>query len=593
MPYVVDNPDWYVLELKDGFGSHLNCYKANLLRAEHKILSLKEEGDSSHINQAYDKLAAKSDKNVQRTALSWLRKERRYNSNIIDQYGLIACGLAAVRHTGRHPEIWVDSFVATNTHPTRQISFEDWCVKIAPHLQASDSFHLIKQNAEIDEYTLLPAFWQAMAPEDKKLAVEIVRKHGDNAWDLNCCRELIRSLSLTMSELSALQPCIFCAMDNPTHLDRGLDEEEDGVDEVVQPDEVIAAEAARKKAHHGLDLFVRAPEGLTGIKLFDHMCNFRQRSYAHKEKDHKISDHLDCQPRTSHQHDLMKIDYHLRMQGTIMGDVMEGVPLEKAAQVRLDNLGQVKSRSQFINDPRRLNALRDRLELLRSLGRAEELAQMEEKEKTANEAADLRFILRPAIQMYLGGETSKRTFTKNHAKSILLIVFNAKPSKTAKKQHMIDSIAQENEKHPGLLQDVLDSADDNVFVPELPPLDVTSPSTADNQLPSDSPIEPPAAAAATSLAPWLYNRCVSTVEKMQTTKTPLDVALMVLQVLDAISKLDEEDAHLHNYQLAFFNAMSRFGGGCDVDFNMDMADNVDRMLNDTSLTESALRALAN
>jgi hypothetical protein len=42
----------YILELLGGFGSHTNSLEANKLRAKYKALSLKEEADSSHINQA-------------------------------------------------------------------------------------------------------------------------------------------------------------------------------------------------------------------------------------------------------------------------------------------------------------------------------------------------------------------------------------------------------------------------------------------------------------------------------------------------------------------------------------------------------------
>jgi hypothetical protein len=40
---------------------------------------------------------------------------------------------------------------------------------------------------EIDEYTLLPALWQAMSPVDKKTAATIVQRFTNNAWGLDCC----------------------------------------------------------------------------------------------------------------------------------------------------------------------------------------------------------------------------------------------------------------------------------------------------------------------------------------------------------------------------------------------------------------------
>jgi hypothetical protein len=56
------NPQWWVLEVFDGFGPHVSSYKAMKMRYDNKILSLKEEGDSSHCNQAYDKFVTLCDK---------------------------------------------------------------------------------------------------------------------------------------------------------------------------------------------------------------------------------------------------------------------------------------------------------------------------------------------------------------------------------------------------------------------------------------------------------------------------------------------------------------------------------------------------
>ena len=51
-----------MVEILDGFGAHMNNLCANQERSENKILILKYEGDSSQVNQAYDKEAAKSNK---------------------------------------------------------------------------------------------------------------------------------------------------------------------------------------------------------------------------------------------------------------------------------------------------------------------------------------------------------------------------------------------------------------------------------------------------------------------------------------------------------------------------------------------------
>ena len=44
-----------MLEISDGFGAHILLLPAMKERFDDNIISLKEEGDSSHVNQKYDK----------------------------------------------------------------------------------------------------------------------------------------------------------------------------------------------------------------------------------------------------------------------------------------------------------------------------------------------------------------------------------------------------------------------------------------------------------------------------------------------------------------------------------------------------------
>ena len=62
LPIIRDNPQWYCVDIFDGFAAHLSNYDALKMRADALIILIKEEGDSSSINQAYDKLVARSDK---------------------------------------------------------------------------------------------------------------------------------------------------------------------------------------------------------------------------------------------------------------------------------------------------------------------------------------------------------------------------------------------------------------------------------------------------------------------------------------------------------------------------------------------------
>jgi hypothetical protein len=56
MPVISSMPEWWCLKIIDGFGPHTSSEKAMQIYAEHKILLLKEEGDSSHVNQSYDQV---------------------------------------------------------------------------------------------------------------------------------------------------------------------------------------------------------------------------------------------------------------------------------------------------------------------------------------------------------------------------------------------------------------------------------------------------------------------------------------------------------------------------------------------------------
>jgi hypothetical protein len=299
LPVICDNPQWWMIEIFDGFGVHLNNLSLMKKRADAKILSIKEEGDSSSYNQAYDKHVAKSDKHPMRHSLTFLWSMKNRNSNLVDQWDLIHCGLASIQYSDRNRGVWISSFVSVNFHPMRQITYAEWCKNLESFMQAADSFNLIMQSEQTDKYTLLPLLWQVMPPVDKKTAVAIVEHFGEDARSVECCGELIKALKICLADLTLLQPCIFLAIDNPLHLDRGLEEVIDKIT-VNAPNADVSAIAAIEtvcnKANTGLKMMQHNPDGLTGIELFEHQVRFRQRDFSKKEGQHKISDYLVISP---------------------------------------------------------------------------------------------------------------------------------------------------------------------------------------------------------------------------------------------------------------------------------------------------------
>ena len=62
MPVIKDHPSWLLVFILDGFVCHFASPKALSIFYKHNILLVKEEGDTSHVNQIYDQEVAKHDK---------------------------------------------------------------------------------------------------------------------------------------------------------------------------------------------------------------------------------------------------------------------------------------------------------------------------------------------------------------------------------------------------------------------------------------------------------------------------------------------------------------------------------------------------
>jgi hypothetical protein len=88
MKVIRDHPEWWVAISCNGFGSHVNVHLAQDIFSHSKILVVKEEGDTLHVNQVYDQSVAKQDKLLMQQNLELARKS--LGKTWIDQYYLIA-----------------------------------------------------------------------------------------------------------------------------------------------------------------------------------------------------------------------------------------------------------------------------------------------------------------------------------------------------------------------------------------------------------------------------------------------------------------------------------------------------------------------
>ena len=117
MPVIQDNPEWWVLDILDGYGSHFSSPEALSIYWALKIRQAKEEGHTSHACQFYDQEPAKKDKVVLRSGTAMLRQAASVSKGVVNQWGLVAVGLMAVRSGTKDPQMWIDAAKKANLHP--------------------------------------------------------------------------------------------------------------------------------------------------------------------------------------------------------------------------------------------------------------------------------------------------------------------------------------------------------------------------------------------------------------------------------------------------------------------------------------------
>ena len=265
----------------------------------------------------------------------------------------------------------------------------------------------------------------------------------------------------------------FC-MEDPSHLDRGVEEDSPVPDEI--PAEIAAAEAVRKDATHDLSYYRLRPSTKKGVHLLDHMYEHGQRAYKNKPNEYGVSKHLDVAIRTPHQRVLNEVDYRQQIMATIMEDVDAGISRKQAVKTRLNQLGQVGGQSAFINDPETNELQRFRLNLMLSQADAEEQGKREKRQRKKAAQSDLESIFPEALHRYIGGDVG-RGLTKVKIEAILSIVFaEIMPAAKNNKPDMLEKLQELASESPYKISEAEEAFPyDPSAPPELPPVAAKSP----------------------------------------------------------------------------------------------------------------------
>ena len=105
MPIICEHPNWWVVSLlMASVVMLMSLSEALKVFHEHKIFVVKEEGDTSAVNQPYDQSVAKAEKANIRDLLDQIR----FKLGVIDQWDLIGICCNALKKVGK--DAWISSF---------------------------------------------------------------------------------------------------------------------------------------------------------------------------------------------------------------------------------------------------------------------------------------------------------------------------------------------------------------------------------------------------------------------------------------------------------------------------------------------------
>lgn len=371
---VRDHPDWWLLLSGDGFHAHKFTLAAQALFHELKMLHQIEEGDSSHVNQAFDRDVAKFGKATARETLPIVIRHKVFGpSEHLDQWALLVIAAHAVRELAKEPDIWVRSFKATNMHPDFRLSFDDWMIKISDFVTRGGKY---EDEGEISAASLLPDWYRNWPDSRKQAAKKLIDEKG---WGcVEVLRELCELTSLTPADVAKYQTCYFVECRR-------------GEAACTDPPQRPTSGKVVVDPNRSLLSFQLKPEGLKGLELFKHLCRFRSRRDDPPKMKYDLGgDYLDLDIKQEQFALLQPTAADLSI-GQIMRDCASSSASQKMPERKLNVLGEINAYSVMANDPERMARMKSHLELAATINSykhqkaAEATAKHAEKDKALKE----------------------------------------------------------------------------------------------------------------------------------------------------------------------------------------------------------------
>jgi len=395
---IKDHADWWMTLTCDGFSSH-TIDRANEIFSEHKIQMVKEEGDTSQVNQSYDQNVAKKDKSLMRMNLEAVR--RPLGTKKIDQWTLIALAIEAQRMITVSD--WRKAHMRVNTCPSTRLGFEGWIRELGRRgvLLSGEKFYTKRTSL----FDAMPACWVKLSVEQRHEVLTIIQ----NVYDLaEMCddkpewtKEVVVGLAryVKLEEVYKLRACYLVSKQDPSVIvhDDGTVKSKPAAVAAVDSTLPVVAQKAQAEANGSTarDFFHWQPKNLmqeymldkknpaAQSKLFHHMTNYAAQMMWDSKKKLQPSAYLDAN-MSEDQTELLQPSYKNTLQGFIMYDVKGKGAQNKLAKRRLDMIsGNVSSYSRCLNDPKRLKQIKEMNQLAATV--ASVTAEMEEEKRAQAE----------------------------------------------------------------------------------------------------------------------------------------------------------------------------------------------------------------
>ena len=411
MEVIRDHPDkWVVLSL-DGFGSHLDP-DSLIVFTQHKILVLKEEGDTSQVSQAYDQMVAKEDK---RFTSELLENVKMNMKTVVCQWRLI-CVVNSGLNEVEKGDAWRNSFIRVNACPTMRIPFKVWIKKIEQSVNAADRFFTNRTSL----FDAMPAVWLHLLEGERRSLCALFDKF-EGVWSRAHLLQVMALGFVKLDDVEKLRGCYLTSKeDSSVFVDPApfvpepkkkkksrqwmLDMDYTGFS--FAPKDLLEAFLEDRLVHPDKGDRSRAIQG----RLFCHMSNFVASNHGwHKGGSLIPSPYLHCE-MSNDQIDLLNPTARDIQLGAILDQCTGRKATKVIAKRRIDMVtGNVNSYARILNGPGQLEKIKTYNELAASIAA---LQREKDEQKAATKAnkkqADVDAAVKKSLKIQEAKEEHER-----------------------------------------------------------------------------------------------------------------------------------------------------------------------------------------